>query len=296
MADPTILVSGAGGKLGRRVAELLLEAGGTKVIAGSRDPARLANLAARGAELRRVDFDDPALAAAFAGVDRLLIVSTDALDVPGRRLAQHRAAVAAAEAAGVGHVVYTSMPNPEPGSPVPFAPDHYGTERALAESRLGWTVLRDSWYAEVLLGAAAQAIASGKWFTSAGEGRAGFIPREDVARAAAAALRAPQGNRVLDLAGALLTVPEIAAIVAEASGRPIAVVQVSDAELIAGLEAAGVPGPMAAVIASIDTSARLGRSEVPTDAVAALTGRPPQDLAAFFTANRVAILGSAAAA
>jgi len=293
MTEPTILVSGAGGQLGRRVVELLLEARGARVIAGSRDPGKLADLAARGVELRRVDFEDPKLAQAFAGVDRLLIVSTDALDEPGRRLAQHRAAVAAAEAAGVPHVVYTSMLNPEPGSPVPFAPDHHGTEQALAASRLGWTVLRSSWYAELLIGKAAQALATGRWVTATGDGRAGYIGREDCARAAAAALLAPQGNRVLDIAGEPLTAAEIAATVARVFGRPVAVVQVSEAELAAGLEEAGVPGPMARVAAMIDTNIRIGRSEVPTGAVTALTGRPPQDLAAFFAEHRASLLAAA---
>ena len=294
MADksPTLLVTGAGGHLGRRVVELLLAAGGARVIAGSRDPGGLADLEARGAETRRVDFEAPGLAAAFAGVDRLLIVSTDAIDRPGRRLAQHRAAVAAAEAAGVAHVVYTSMPNPEPGSPIPFAPDHHGTERALAESRLGWTVLRNSWYAENLLPGLPQVLASGQWVTAAGEGRVSYVAREDAARAAAAALtRDPGGNETIDVAGPeALTAAEIAARVAEVFGRPVQVVQVSDAELAKGLEAAGLPAPMAAVYASLDTNTRLGRAEVSAGGVAALTGRAPQPLRAFLEAHRDTVL------
>ncbi len=80
----------------------------------------------RGAETRRADFDDAqSLAEAFRGVDRVLIISTDALG-SGQRLKQHLAAVDAAKAAGVGAVVYTSMPKPE-GSAVIFAGDHLGT-------------------------------------------------------------------------------------------------------------------------------------------------------------------------
>ena len=134
---PTFLVTGAGGHLGRRIVELLLEAKARRVIAASRDPAKVVDLAAKGAETRRADFDDPAsLDAAFKGVDRLLIVSTDDVVTPGKRLRQHTAAVEAAARARIGHVVYTSMPNPEPGSLIPFAPDHYGTEQALAKSAL----------------------------------------------------------------------------------------------------------------------------------------------------------------
>ena len=57
---PTFLVTGAGGHLGRRIVELLLEAKARRVIAASRDPAKVVDLAAKGAETRRADFDDPA--------------------------------------------------------------------------------------------------------------------------------------------------------------------------------------------------------------------------------------------
>src|SRR5688572_10262412 len=105
---PRLLVTGAAGNLGRRVVELLARAGARDFVAASRDPSKLA--APNGIERRRVDFDDPAsLAAAFEGIDRALIISTDRIDVPGLRIKQHRAAVAAARTAGVKHLLYTSM-------------------------------------------------------------------------------------------------------------------------------------------------------------------------------------------
>src|SRR5689334_9931004 len=106
----TLLVTGASGHLGRRVIELLLESNAGHLIATTRSPDKLAGLAARGVEVRQADFDDPgSLAAAFAGADRLLLISTDALDGTDRRIVQHGNAVAAAEQAGVKHVVYTSL-------------------------------------------------------------------------------------------------------------------------------------------------------------------------------------------
>lgn len=116
-----LLVTRASGYIGRRTMELLLEAGAENVIAASRYPEMLSDLASRGAEIRKADFDDPAtLDLEFAGVERLLIVSTDALGVPGKRQRQHRAAVDAAVKAGVGHIIYTSMSSPEPGSLMSF--------------------------------------------------------------------------------------------------------------------------------------------------------------------------------
>ncbi len=118
-----IIVSGAAGKLGRRVVELLIAAGAAgRVRALSRDPGKLADLAAQGVATRAADFDAPAtLAAAFEGGDVLLLISTDNIVEPGARVRQHAAAIRAAQAAGIPHVVYTSAPGPsrEPGADRP---------------------------------------------------------------------------------------------------------------------------------------------------------------------------------
>ena len=131
-----LLVTGASGHLGRQVVELLLETHSGTIIAVTRTPEKLADLSRRGVIVLQADFDDPAsLVQAFQGVDRLLLISTDALDAPGRRINQHRNAIKAAEQAGVKHVVYTSLMNPGPDSPVFLAPDHSTTEEALKESK-----------------------------------------------------------------------------------------------------------------------------------------------------------------
>src|SRR5690348_10084137 len=115
--QPVLLVTGASGHLGQRVLELLIEAKAANIIAATRTPDKLAEFSQHGVILRHADFDDPAsLAEAFAGVDRLLIISGDDVSTPGRRLKQHLAAVKAAEEAGVSHVVYTSLTNCEPDS------------------------------------------------------------------------------------------------------------------------------------------------------------------------------------
>jgi NAD(P)H dehydrogenase (quinone) len=146
MSGRVLLVTGASGNLGREVVERLLARGGDdRLIAGTRDPARLDDLAARGVEVRRLDFDDEAaLAAGFAGVDRALLVSTDALDAPGRRAAQHVRAIRAAVASGVDHLVYTSCPNPSLASALLLSHDHATSEAALVDAGVGHTVLRDN--------------------------------------------------------------------------------------------------------------------------------------------------------
>jgi NAD(P)H dehydrogenase (quinone) len=289
---PTLLVTGASGQLGRRATEILLEAKAGKIIAGTRDPSKVADLASKGAEVRKVDFDDPALADAFHGADRLLLISTDALDTPGKRLNQHKAAIAAAKKAGVKHIVYTSMPKPEPGSPIPFAPDHYGTEQALEQSGLGWTVLRNGWYQENLLHSLPQVLASGKWFSAAGDGKVAHVAREDAAYAAAAALATePKGNARYDITGSeLLTTRQIATLASEATGKPVEVVEVTDEQLVQGMIAAGMPAFLAPVYASFDTNTRAGNIAIASGAVQELTGRKPRSLQQFFAANKAALL------
>lgn len=287
------MITGAAGHLGSRVVNLLLDAGvKDRVIAGSRDPSKLAAQAARGAETRTVDFENAAtLETAFRGVDRLLIVSTDAFDRPGRRLAQHRAAVDAAVKAGVKHIVYTSVVKARPDSPVIVVPEHYHTEQIIAGAAPGYTILRNNLYSEVLLGYLAPALKSGQWYAAAGNGGVAWLPREDCARAAAAALAADfDGKRTLEVTGPeILTHADVAKIVTEVTGRPLTYVPITVAEEIAGMVKAGLPEPVAQLYASFSAGIAQGELAVQTSAVADLTGRAATTVRDFLTASRAAL-------
>lgn len=287
---PRLLVTGAGGHLGRRVVELLLDAG-ADVIATSRDPSKLADLAARGADTRRADFDEPAsLDAAFAGADRLLLISTDDLGAPGRRIAQHRAAVAAAERAGVGHIAYTSAPSPRPEAGGGVIDDHFWTEQAIAATGLDWTFLRHALYADLVLMSGPQAIASGQLFSAtAGAGRS-YVTRDDCARADAGALLSAAGRQILDVTGpAAVTQDALAALLSDVSGKPVAHIPVDAASLKAGLLAAGLPPFMADVLVMFDVEAAQGYHAVVTDTVQRLGGAAPTSLRSFVESNRAAL-------
>ena len=179
---------------------------------------------------------------AFAGVDRLLLVSTDALDKPGRRLAQHRNAIAAAAKAGVKHIVYTSAPNARPLGRSGILDDHYWSEQALAASGLDWTILRNHIYAEISLMGLPHALATGKLFTATGSGGRSYVTRDDCARAAAGALVKATGRQILDVTGPKpVTQNELAQLVSTLTGKQIAHVPVSGADLAKGLAGAGLP-------------------------------------------------------
>lgn len=292
MSKP-LLVTGAGGHLGRRVIDLLLAQSAGPIIAATRDPAKIADLGARGVEVRRADFEAPdSLTDAFAGAARVLLISTDALDRPGRRLAQHRNAVLAAAKAGVEHVVYTSITKAGPSSVVAAVPDHYGTEQALEQSPLGYTILRNNLYAELLLGSLPRAVATGQHLTACAEGATAYICRDDCARAAAAALASTfTGRRVLEITGpAAVTQRELAQIASDLTGRPITYVPISRAALEEGMQKAGLPAPLASVFASFDEGAAQGAFDVVTSAVQDLTGKPAEDVRSFLARHKDALL------
>ena len=292
----TLLVTGAAGQLGQRVLHHLLETykvAPGRIIAATRSPEKLADLAAKGIVTRKADFDDiAALPAAFAGVDRLLIISTDALAVPGLRLKQQTAAVEAAKKAGVKHILYTSMPAPD-GSLVSFAPDHLGTENAIKASGIGYTILRDAWYFDNFLMGLPHSLATGKWYTATGGGRTSNISRDDCALAIAAALASDTTeSATYTLTGSTsLTIEDVASVVSKVTDRPLEVVQVNDEQFAAGLTGAGLPKFVVDMLVSADANARAGKFDILTNDFNKLTGKEPQTVRAFFEEHKAALQG-----
>lgn len=277
-----LLITGASGQLGQRVLHHLidtLKVSPQQIVAASRDPSKLNAWKQRGVHTRALDFDTPdTFASAFADVERALLISTDALDRPGLRLRQHQTAVTALAQARVQHVVYTSMPQPH-GSPLLIAPDHEGTEKALADSTLpGWTVLRNHWYFENNFLFLPPAIASGTWYAADGGQGSADISRDDLARAAAVVLASTRsGKQTFTLSGPqALTKADIAREVGAAIGKPIQVMQVPLEALVQGMVSAGVPETLARVFASFDTNTAAGRVAEVTNDFRAITGAAPQ--------------------
>ncbi|MGJ7040045.1 NAD(P)H dehydrogenase (quinone) [Shinella sp. BE166] len=292
----TVLVTGASGQLGRLVLDKLIASGKiapANLIATTRDVSKLEAYAAKGVTVRAADFDDEAsLDAAFAGAGKVLIISTDALDKPGRRLAQHKAAVAAAKKAGAKHILYTSMPQPD-DSLVTFAPDHLGTEQAIKATGIPYTILRDGWYAENLFMSLPHALQTGSWYTATGEGKIAHITRDDTAAAiTGAVLKAGDESKTYTLTGPQThTAEEIAAIVSAATGKPLNVVHVTDAQLAEGLKGAGLPEGFIPTIVSFDANTREGKIAVVTSDAETLSGRPLTPFEDFVAASKAAFLG-----
>jgi len=286
-ANSTLLVTGAGGHLGRIVVEDLLARGAKKVIAGTRDTAALSDLAARGAEIRHLDFDDAAsMESAFAGVDRALIISGTAPN----RAAQQAAAVAAAKAAGVTHLGYTSAPNARPDSEVGAIADHFWTEQAIAASGLDFTILRNHIYADMTIVGAGSALASGQLFDATGGKGRTYVTREDAGRTAAGVLLSAKGKQIIDVTGpAPVTQEEVASLYTQLTGKPVARIGITGDQLLEGLKSAGVPLGMAQLLVAFDVDAAAGFHSIVTDVVERYSGRQPTALADFLAANKAAL-------
>jgi NAD(P)H dehydrogenase (quinone) len=260
----TTAVTGATGHLGALVVDGLIERGtdAGDIVAVVRDAAKAQSLADRGVQVRVADYTDTdALQVAFAGVDKLLLVSGS--DV-GQRIAQHENVIGAAEAAGVSLIAYTSLLKADT-SGLSLAPEHLATENRLTESSVPSVVLRNGWYWENYLGAVQQAADTGVLLGAAGEGKLAAASRADYAAAAVEVLLAPdQGGKVYELGGdERLTYAELAAVFAEVSGKPVEYKNVSEDDYKGVLEGAGLPGFVAEMLASAD--AGIARGELDTD-------------------------------
>lgn len=285
------IVTGASGQLGRQVIANMLEAGAGPIIAVTRSPEKLADLADKGVEARKADFNDPAsLASAFAGGKRLLIISTDDLE-PGKRLAAHSNAIAAASKEGINHIVYTSLTSPVEESPITFSGDHRDTEAMIKATSATYTILRNNLYTDLVLMGGGQSIGMGQHFAAAASGKTGYVTRADCARAAAAALMQESGSSVLDITGpAVVGQDEIAAILSEVSGKEIPYIPIPTEDLVQAMIGAGMPEFMARVFASFDTAMAENYLDVATGDLEKLTGQAGQSARDFLIANKAALL------
>ncbi|MFC0529481.1 SDR family oxidoreductase [Phytohabitans kaempferiae] len=275
-----VAVTGASGQLGRLVVRSLLDRGvpAGDIVAGTRGPEKVADLAALGVRVREADYDRPqTLASAFAGIDRLLLVSGSEVGV---RVAQHTNAVNAAVTAGVSLIVYTSAPYADT-TDLPIAPEHKATEEVIRGTGVPFTFLRNGWYVENYTDNLAPALAHGAILGSAGDGKVSAAPRADFAAAAAAVLTGEgHDNKVYELGGDQpFTLTELAAEVSRQSGREVAYRDLPPAEYARALVGAGLPERYAQVLAGSDVALREGRLLVETGDLSRLIGRPTTPLA-----------------
>ena len=275
----TIVITGATGHFGRLVVEALLDGNvpPAEIVAGGRDLARLSDLADRGVQVRRLDYDDPeTLRAAFAGADKVLLVSGSEV---GQRIPQHRNAIDAAREAGVALIAYTSVANADTTG-MALAAEHQATEQLLLESGIPFVLLRNGWYLENYTAQLGSFLEHGAVLGSAGEGRVSAASRADYAEAAAAVLLGHgQAGKVHELGGdESFTLGELAQSVSLATGAAVSYQDLPAEDYAQVLAGAGLPQPYAEILADSDLGIARGDLLVSSGHLSALIGRPTSSM------------------
>ena len=264
-------ITGASGKLGNWVISKLKEKSSTEnIIALVRTPEKVKDPSI---EARAFDYNQPdRLATALKGIDKLLLISGNEI---GKRFEQHLAVITAAKAAGVKHLVYTSLLKAD-NSTLVLAPEHIETEKAIKDSGLNYTILRNGWYNENYTESVKDTVALGTLYGSSGNGKISSASREDFAEALSVVLsEESHTNKTYELSGdSAYTMEDYAAEISKLTNGEIKYVNLQEEEFAKALEKAGLPQPLAAFFAGTHTATLNGDLYDDGNQLSKLIGRP----------------------
>ncbi|HGY5076573.1 SDR family oxidoreductase [Citrobacter freundii] len=274
-----IAITGATGQLGQHVIENLLKTvPASQIVAIVRNPAKAATLSLQGITVRQADYtDEAAFTTALQGIDKLLLISSSEV---GQRTPQHRNVINAAKSARVKFIAYTSLLHADT-SPLGLADEHVATEKMLAESGLDVALLRNGWYSENYLASAPAALEHGVFIGAAGDGKIAAATRADYA-AAAARVISEEGHagKIYELAGDEgWTLSQLAAELAQQSGKKVVYQNLSEADFAAALKGFGLPAGLAEMLADSDIGASKGGLFDDSHTLSTLIKRPTTSLA-----------------
>lgn len=271
-----IVLTGASGQLGSLVAAALEHAfPASELRFTSQDTGKLAAQAERGIDVRVANFDTPeGLDTAFEGADQLVIISTSGSDE--ERQTRHAAAIAAAIRANVGHVVYTSYAPVAHNLDLIHARTNANTEADLQSSGLPFTILRNNYYAELLLMFAGIGLETGHIRLPAGDGKAAMIGRGDIARAIVATLKSGFARgRIFELTGPeAFGYADLAKTISDVTGREVRYEDVDGAAAEAFVSRLPVPPHYIPFIIESAREVRSGYFGHVTDDFEHLVGEP----------------------
>lgn len=284
-----LIVTGASGKLGRKIVEnLMLHVPATSIGVSVRDTAKVTALQDSGIRVRQADYDNAdSLRHAWQGARRLLLISSNAAASGGNPVEQHGTAIAIARELGVERVFYTSQVSSSATSHFPPGRDHAATEALLAQSGLAWTALRNGFYAESALMMNARGFSAGE-LAAPEDGKVAWTTHDDLAAVAAMLLA---GGTVFDgptpplTGGEALDLADLAKLAGQALGRPIVRTIVQEAVIVENARAASVPEGVIAVMLGYYRAARAGEFAAVDSTLARLLGREPQTMGGFMREN-----------
>lgn len=269
-----IAITGATGQLGRLVIHALLKKiPADSIVAIVRNVDKAKDLSALGVNVRQADYNHPASwDAALQGTEKLLLISSSEI---GQRIPQHRAVIDAAQRVRVKLLAYTSVLHADT-SVLRLADEHRETEAAIKASGVPFTLLRNGWYTENYAMGIGAAQSLGAVYGCAGDGRISSASRADYAEAAAVVLTSDhQAGKVYELAGdSAYTLSEFATEISQQSGQSIPYINLPEAEYKKALLGAGLPEPLAALLADSDTGAAKGALFDHGQQLSRLIGKP----------------------
>lgn len=274
-----IAITGATGQLGQHVIESLLKTvPASQIVAIVRNPAKATALSQQGITVRQADYsNEAAFTTALQGIDKLLLISSSEV---GQRAPQHRNVINAAKAAHVKFIAYTSLLHANT-SPLGLADEHVATEKMLADSGIAYALLRNGWYTENYLASAPAALEHGVFIGAAGEGKIASATRPDYAAAAARVISEDgHAGKIYELAGDEgWTLSQLAAELAQQSGKKVVYQNLSEADFAAALKGFGLPAGLADMLADSDVGAAKGGLFDDSHTLSTLIGRPTTSLA-----------------
>lgn len=283
-----ILVTGATGNIGRKTLQHLLKRlPATDLVGLARDPAKAAELAAAGVDIRQGDYFDPdGLVRAFEGIEKLMLVSATAFT---DRNTQHQNAISAARQAGIEHIVYMPIIH-EAGSAFAL-PDITNQDVFVGEqlkaSGLSYTLVGHPPFIESI----PFFIGSNPLETGvrapAGSGKAGFASRDDLAEAHAVVLsEGGHEYKTYTLYGdPAVSFSGIAQILSAVSGREVPYIATTDEDYIVHLIASGLPEPAACFALGWMQGVNSGAWDGKAGDLEKLLGRKPMTAAEFLRTN-----------
>ena len=279
-----MLITGASGKLGTATIEFLLQkTQSNNVAALIRDVTNSGDLKSRKLDVRTADYDNPeALARAFRGVEKILLISGN--DV-GKRLQQHKNVVDAAREAGVSHIIYTSIfrKSDSDTSIKPVVVSHAETEKYIRASGLNYTIMLNTLYADMLPVFFGDKVFETGIFLPAGNGKASFASRRDMAEAAACILTGEgHENKEYVIANTYnYSLDDIAAILSEIAGHQVQYLNPSPESYNETLRQMGVPGEIVMLTADFAKAIKKGELETVNTDFVSITGRNPESMEEF---------------
>lgn len=284
-----ILVTGATGNLGQAaVNELLQKVNASDISVLVRDPQKAEDLKAKGINIIKGDYNDsPSLEAAFKGIDKLYFVSSS--DVMNR-FAQHENIVKAAVESRVGHIIYTSAQrkSEDGSSPIALVADaHWKTDNLIKQSGLTHTILKHGLYTDILpMFMGDKVNETGTIFLPAGDGKASYASRNDLAAAGAIVLTTEgHENKVYEFGGTVsYSFYDIAGILSELSGKTIQYTSPSADQYIEQMKSYGVPDEAIQGAATFCVAIAQGEFDFPATDLETLLGRKPQSVKDFLKA------------